>query len=563
LVGDVAKACAFVSYCGPFNADFRSKLLDEYFHSDLITKAIPVSEDLQLTEFLVDAATVGQWNLEGLPPDELSIQNGIMVTRSSRYPLMIDPQGQAINWIRTREPLLLEKNTIITLMHPNLKDALKFPLQEGFPVLIESIENEVDPMLDPILERQIIVKGRNKLIRIADQEMDYDDKFRLYMTSRLANPHFSPELAAKATIIDFTVTQGGLEQQLLGRLIGKEQKSLEEQLTQLQEEVTSNTKILKTLEDQLLERLANVQGSLLDDPEIIDVLATIKTKSKEVNEKLVEAREKRIEINEKRELFRPVAARGAVLYFCIVEMTLVNWMYNTSLTQFLGLFDYAIDFSPKAQLVKDRVQIIINWLTRRTYRYINRGLFERDKVTFKLMMATKILIKDGRLTPADVGLLLKAGGGIDDRSKPFQWMEQKTWLNLKALSKHKFANEHTFFFKELPDRITRNDQIWRKWIDENEPEKTPVPDYEEKISADQNIGHFIHLCLVRSMREDRTVLASNMFIREVLGEEFVQPVTDQIFEIFEETKTNVPVLYLLSKGADPTGAIDEYAKKKK
>jgi dynein heavy chain len=258
LVGDVAKACAFVSYCGPFNADFRSKLLDEYFHSDLITKAIPVSEDLQLTEFLVDAATVGQWNLEGLPPDELSIQNGIMVTRSSRYPLMIDPQGQAINWIRTREPLLLEKNTIITLMHPNLKDALKFPLQEGFPVLIESIENEVDPMLDPILERQIIVKGRNKLIRIADQEMDYDDKFRLYMTSRLANPHFSPELAAKATIIDFTVTQGGLEQQLLGRLIGKEQKSLEEQLTQLQEEVTSNTKILKTLEDQLLERLANV-----------------------------------------------------------------------------------------------------------------------------------------------------------------------------------------------------------------------------------------------------------------------------------------------------------------
>jgi len=227
-VGDVAKACAFVSYCGPFNADFRAKLLDEYFHGDLIAKAIPVSEDLQLTEFLVDAATVGEWNLEGLPPDELSIQNGIMVTRSSRYPLMIDPQGQAIHWIRTREPLLLSQNTIITLSHPNLKDALKFPLQEGFPVLIESIENEVDPMLDPILERQIIVKGRNKLIRIADQEMDYDDKFRLYMTSRLANPHFSPELAAKATIIDFTVTQGGLEQQLLGRLIGKEQKSLEE-----------------------------------------------------------------------------------------------------------------------------------------------------------------------------------------------------------------------------------------------------------------------------------------------------------------------------------------------
>lgn len=165
-----------------------------------------MSPDLLLTEFLVDPVTVGEWNLEGLPADELSIQNGIMVTRSSRYPLMIDPQGQAISWIKTREPELLTQNCVITLSHPNLKDALKWPMQEGFPVLIESIENEVDPMLDPILERQIIIKGRNKLIILADQEMDYDDKFRMYMTSRLANPHFSPELAAKATIIDFTVT---------------------------------------------------------------------------------------------------------------------------------------------------------------------------------------------------------------------------------------------------------------------------------------------------------------------------------------------------------------------
>jgi len=305
------------------------------------------------------------------------------------------------------------------------------------------------------------------------------------MTSRLANPHFSPELAAKTTIIDFTVTQGGLEQQLLARLIGKEQKQLEDQLQQIQEEVTSNTKILQNYEDQLLERLANVEGSLLDDPEIIDVLATIKTASKEVNEKLREASEKKIEINEKRELFRPVAARGSVLYFCVVEMTQVNWMYNTSLQQFLVLFDYAIDFSPRAQLVKERVGIIIAWLTRKVYRYINRGLFERDKVTFKLLMATKILIKDGKLTSADVGLLLKAGGGIDDRNNPFaSWMQQKQWLNLKALSKHKFANDHSMFFKELPERINRNEPVWKKWMDENEPEGVPIPDYEEKIQSD-------------------------------------------------------------------------------
>lgn len=178
-----------------------------------------------------------------------------------------------------------------------------------------------------------------------------------------------------------------------------EQKSLEEQLTQLQEEVTMNTKTLQSYEAQLLERLANAQGSLLDDTELIDVLATIKTKSKEVNEKLLEAKDKRIEINEKREMFRPVAARGAVLYFCIVEMTQVNWMYNTSLQQFQELFDLGILRSAKAQLVKDRVKNIKDELTMRTYRYINRGLFEKNKITFKLMMCLKILIKEGKLSP--------------------------------------------------------------------------------------------------------------------------------------------------------------------
>mmetsp|Transcript_44091 Transcript_44091/g.42754 ORF Transcript_44091/g.42754 Transcript_44091/m.42754 type:complete len:333 (+) Transcript_44091:1414-2412(+) len=301
LVGDVAKACAFVSYCGPFNSEFRSKLLDQYFHEDLTKRNIPTSGDLELTKFLVDDATVGEWNLQGLPSDDLSIQNGIMVTRSSRYPLMIDPQGQALSWIKKKEPEVVDRDTIFTLNHANLRDALKFPLMEGLPVLIESIENEVDPMLDPLLEKQIITKGRNKLIKLADQDMDFHDSFRLYMTSRLGNPHFSPELAAKTTIIDFTVTQSGLEQQLLGRLISKEQKFLEDSLNQLQEEVTANTKTLQNYEKQLLDRLASASGSLLDDTELIDVLATIKNKSKEVQENLIMAKEKKIEINEKRE----------------------------------------------------------------------------------------------------------------------------------------------------------------------------------------------------------------------------------------------------------------------
>ena len=487
-----------------------------------------------------------------------------MVTRSTRYPLLIDPQGQAMSWIKSREPDLEENDLIININNPSLKDRLKLPLQEGWAVMIDGIENEVDPMLDPILEKQVIVKGRTKLLKISDQEMDFDDRFMLYMTSRLANPTFSPELAAKTTIINFTVIQSGLEQQLLGRVLSKEQKSLEEQLTALLEDVTENTKTLQQFDKQLLEKLATTEGSLLDDVELIDVLATIKAKSKEVNQKLSDAKEKRIEINEKREQFRPVAARGAVLYFCIVEMTLVNWMYNTSLYQYLELFDVAIDDAPKAQLLKDRVSNIIDTLTYKVYRYINRGLFESDKITFKLMVALKILVEEGKLMGHDIQFFLKAGAGAieDAKAKPYTWMDSKTWANLKALSGHRFAKNNSITFKDLPDRISRNEGAWKNWIEENDPENLPIPDLADKIAADP-ISHFLQLCIIRCVREDRTLLAAQKFISDVLGAKYTQPVTDLVEHVWQESAINKPPLFLLSAGADPTNSIDEFAKKKK
>lgn len=243
-------------------------------------------------------------------------------------------------------------------------------------------------------------------------------------------------------------------------------------------------------------------------------------------------------------------------------MATVNWMYNVSLLQFLDLFYDGIDNSPKAQLVKDRVQNIIYAMTFKVYRYINRGLFEVDKATFKLMMCLRILMKEGILTGSDIGMLLKAGAATDDKNKKFNWIEKKTWDNIVALSKHKFGLEQIMFYKGIVDCISRSHPDWRAFYETDAPESDVVPDYEEKIQA-ESMGHFLHLCLIRCIREDRTVVAANRFINKVLGEAFVQPVTDLISEIWEVSAPNKPVLYLLSTGADPTSMIDEFARKKK
>merc|ERR1719473_408945 len=397
---------------------------------------------------------------------------------------------------------------------------------EGLCLLIENVENEVDPLLDPVLEKAIIKKGKNLYINVSDQNMDYSPKFCLYMTSRLPNPHFSPELSAKTTVIDFTVTLKGLEQQLLGRVIGMEMRSLEETMAALLEEITNNVKTLQLLDKQLLDRLSNSTGNLLDDVELIEVLANTKAKSKEVEQKNADAGEKKIEINEKREQYRPLATRGSVMYFCMTDMTLVSnpvtmqpsgWMYNCSLVQFLEQFDVSIQRSEKVQPTSKRVEKIIDYLTYQVYRYMNRGLFERDKMTFKIMVTLKVLVVAGALSGADVSVFLKAGSALDvktERPNPFRWMSDKIWLAVLQLSRHAFGTEQLLFFREIVDFISRNEAQWKRWFDENEPENCPVPDYEERLVMDRQLGYFMRLVLVRSMREDRTSVACQQFINE-------------------------------------------------
>ena len=85
-------------------------------------------------------------------------------------------------------------------------------MENGEILIVEGIENDIDPILDPILEKQFTKKGRTLKISIGGQLVDFNPNFKLFLITKLSNPVFSPELSAKTTIIDFTVTQHGLEQ---------------------------------------------------------------------------------------------------------------------------------------------------------------------------------------------------------------------------------------------------------------------------------------------------------------------------------------------------------------
>uniref|UniRef100_A0A8C9P5P1 Dynein axonemal heavy chain 2 n=1 Tax=Spermophilus dauricus TaxID=99837 RepID=A0A8C9P5P1_SPEDA len=549
LVGDCLLAAAFLSYMGPFLTNYRDEIVNQIWMKKIWELQVPCSPNFAIENFLTNPTKVRDWNIQGLPSDSFSTENGIIVTRGNRWALMIDPQAQALKWIKN-----MEGNQGLSVIDMQMSDYLRVlekAIQFGHPVLLQNVQEYLDPTLNPVLNKSVTRIGGRLLMRIGDKEVEYNPNFRFYITTKLSNPHYSPETSAKTTIVNFAVKEQGLEAQLLGIVVRKERPELEEQKDSLVINIAAGKRKLKELEDEILRLLNEATGSLLDDVQLVNTLQTSKITATEVTEQLETSETTEINIDMAREAYRPCAQRASVLFFVLNDMGRIDPMYQFSLDAYISLFILSIDKSHRSTKLEDRIDYLNDYHTYAVYRYTCRTLFERHKLLFSFHMCAKILETSGKLNMDEYNFFLR-GGVVLDREGQMDnpctsWLADAYWDNITELDK--LTNFHGLMnsFEQYP-------RDWHLWYTSATPEKAMLPGEWENACNEMQ-----RMLIVRSLRQDRVAFCVTSFIVSNLGSRFIEPPVLNMKLVMEDSTPRSPLVFILSPGVDPTSALLQLA----
>jgi dynein heavy chain len=355
-----------VNYLGAMTQDYRTNLLNDWISYFKDKFNMNVGDNFDLSKSVLKQHVLRKWISEKLPDDQYSIENAIFLKNSLKWPLIIDPQNQVISWIREMEGVSLKQ---VKSEDPLLLRTLEQAIRLGQAVLIENVGESLDPLLDSILYKHILIRGAQKIIKLGDVEVEYNDSFRLYLVTSLANPHYLPSTFIKVNVINFTITFKCLFEQFLSLVVLKERPELEKERTNLMDSISKDFAMLRELEDKSLNLLSQSEtsvqandssslnaNSILDDQNLIDVLKQSKKTSNDIAIRLKRNEETEKKLNLARQKYSAIAVRASILYFSIQNLSSLNVMYQFSLSWFYNVFQSClggVSNNNEEEIVKD------------------------------------------------------------------------------------------------------------------------------------------------------------------------------------------------------------------
>ncbi|KAK5645095.1 hypothetical protein RI129_006395 [Pyrocoelia pectoralis] len=546
LAGDILLSCGMIAYLSPFTMQWRLNALEDWFNF-VGSMNIPTSPTYDFAATLGSEIKIQDWYIAGLPRDAFSTGNAIIQDNSKRWSLLIDPQTQANLWIKKME----KKNDIrvTKFSDGNYMKVLEYCVEFGKPALVENIREDLEAPLDPLLYKSTFRQAGMNVIALGENVIPYHRNFKLYLTSKMRNPHYLPEVFNKVTIINFALTIAGLEDQLLGIVVAKERPDLQRKREELIIEGAENKTALANIEEMILRTLSESQGDILEDESAIRILDQSKAISIDIMNKQVVAKETEEKIDLFRLDYKPVATHSAGLYYCISDLPNIDPMYQYSLGWFINLYINSIDTASKSRELNKRIGYLQDNFTYNLYANVCRSLFEKDKLMFSFLLCVKIMLSKNKIDEREYTFLITGGIDVDNPipNPSSGWLSAKSWNEICRL-------DSVTVFDGFRNSVVENISAWQALYDLVEPQNSTIPSpWDKKLTS------FQKLLVIRALRPDKITVSISKYVSEEMGTKFIIPPPFDIAKSYEESSCVCPLVFILSAGTDPMSALQKFA----
>jgi len=551
FLGDVIISSGMIAYLRAFPESYRNSFVKTW-NDRLVVFGISKSDTFSLFDTLYDSMQLFIWKKQKLPTDNKSIENAIMMDNSDRWPLFIDPQMQAVNWIKTREKVEVIKST-----HSNkyMLSRLIAAVTGGTSLLFEDIGEEINPALIPLIRKEISLISGRSTVRIGEEFIVYNKKFALYMATRLPQPYYSPEVCSSLAIINFAASEEALADQMLNIMIAKEEPTLQRNREEAIQRSMDIKQKLKKKEEEVLRMVTSKKEDILKSDQLLETLRNTKSECKKFMMQMEEQRKANDKIELARSQFQTVARRVAVLYFCIESLVKLENIYQYSLEWYTELYMKALEGSYDMEH-KEKLKLYKSKFTYLLFSNISKSLLTKDKLPFTISLLLNIFVAEELNTPAEVKFLL---GNYNVSTKApdnkVTWLSDKAWKQIYELSQSFPA------FKEFDTELINNSSEWEAIANSPKfvhPANRPWPNNW----SSQRLNLLQQLIVINIMKPEKFIEAVQIVIANHLGKEYLEHPPLNIEEAYNSSTHKKPVLLILSQGADPLEELKNFLAKR-
>jgi dynein heavy chain 1 len=593
LLGDVLLAAAFVSYIGFFDHQMREQLLHGW-QAHLLLTGIAYKEDLSLVEYLSTPSQRIAWSANSLPNDVLCVENAIILNRFNRYPLVIDPSGQAIEYLKRQNASENKRITITSFLDAAFMKQLESALRFGTCLLVQDVEN-VDPVLNPVLNREFQKTGGRVLVRLGAQDIDFSPSFSMYMTTRDPLFQFTPDICSRVTFVNFTVTPASLTSQCLSKVLRTECPDVDRkrgELLKLQGEYRAR---LRDLEEKLLEAINSVQGNILDDDTVIHTLEVLKKDAADISTKAAASQGVLVEVERTSNAYLPLAKMCSKIYFTLDRLGQISFLYQFALNFFLGLVDDVLaeggdrgDSNAAAERGESSEPAGVGYLAQRVFQEsftrCARGLLNQDKLLLAMRFAQIRTVG----TPDEIPTLLLqsvfSGNALsavdDDRSRAAKEVSQ---LLVAAMQTANAAaavsapavpltsaqeNDLGNLFRldalnGIESHMRSNIDDWASFMRSPTAENAVPSGFMSSppVGSGEILSRFVDMVAVRVLRPDRFTMSARKWVDTVFDSKL--PVQNLEFNlqsvVTKESHSRAPIMLCSRSGFDASSKVDSIA----